>query len=138
MLFGHSWHIFDNETLQLVIVWLLDDIANKTDNNKTPDITAGTWFDYYRNLNKKTNFSGKDLIDKLEGIENEKHDSELDNKITTKEISSLKNNKASSFDSILNEMLKYSQSYILKCLHKLFNSVLTTGIFPKSWAKGII
>jgi hypothetical protein len=78
------------------------------------------------------------LIDKLEGIENEKHDSELDNKITTKEISSLKNNKASSFDSILNEMLKYSQSYILKCLHKLFNSVLTTGIFPKSWAKGII
>jgi hypothetical protein len=50
---------------------LLDDIANKTDNNKTPDITAGTWFDYFSNLNKKTNFSGKDLIDKLEAIENE-------------------------------------------------------------------
>jgi hypothetical protein len=29
-------------------------------------------------------------------------------------------------------------TYILKCLHKLFNSVLTTGIFPKSWAKGVI
>ena len=81
-------------------------------------------------------------IDKLEAIENEKKYSELDNTITTKEISdaisSLQNNKASSFDSILNEMLKYSQSYILKCLHKLFNSVLTTGIFPTSWAKGII
>jgi hypothetical protein len=121
---------------------LLDDIANKTDNNKIPDITAGTWFDYFSNLNKKTNFSGKDLINYLEAIENEKNYSELDNKITTKEISdaisSLKNNKASSFDSILNEMLKYSQSYILKCLHKLFNSVLTIGIFPTSWAKGII
>ena len=78
---------------------LLDDIANKTDNNKTPDITAGTWFDYFSNLNKKTNFSGKDLIDKLEAIKNEKIYSELDNKINTKEISnaisSLKNNKAS-------------------------------------------
>ena len=54
----------------------------------------------------------------------------MDNTITTKEISdaisSLKNNKASSFDSILNEMLKYSQS-----------DILTTGIFPKSRAKGI-
>ena len=95
---------------------LIRDIANKTDNNKTPDSTAGTWFDYFSNLNKKTNFSGKDLINKLEAIENEKNYSELDNKITTKEISdaisSLKNNKASSFDSILNEMLKYNQSYI--------------------------
>ena len=65
----------------------------------------------------------------------------MDNTITTKEISdaisSLKNNKASSFDSILSEMLKYSQSDILKCLHKSFNPVLTTGIFPKSRAKGI-
>jgi hypothetical protein len=82
------------------------------------------------------------LIDKLEAIENEKNYSELDNKITTKEISDaisrLKNIKASSFDSILNEMLKYNQSYILKCLHKLLDSVLTTGIFPTSWAKGII
>ena len=63
---------------------LLDDIANKT-----PDITAGTWLDYSSNLNKKTNFSGKDLIDKLEAIENEKNYSELDNKITTKEITSV-------------------------------------------------
>jgi hypothetical protein len=56
------------------IYWsLLDDIANKTDNNKTPDITAGTWFDYFSNLNKKTNFSDKELIDKLEAIGNEKN-----------------------------------------------------------------
>ena len=56
------------------IYWsLLDDIANKTDNNKTPDITAGTWFDYFSNLNKKTHFSDKELIDKLEAIGNEKN-----------------------------------------------------------------
>ena len=52
---------------------LLDDIANKTDNIKTPDITAGTWFYYFSNQNKKTNFSDKELIDKLEAIENEKN-----------------------------------------------------------------
>jgi hypothetical protein len=45
--------------------------SNKTDNNKTPDITAGTWFDHFSNLIKKTNFSGKELIGKLEAIENE-------------------------------------------------------------------
>jgi hypothetical protein len=48
-------------------------------------------------------------IDKLEAIENEKKYSELDNTITTKEISdaisSLQNNKASSFDS---HMKRYS------------------------------
>ena len=67
---------------------------------------------------------------------------ELDNKITIKEISkaisSLKNNKAGGFDSVLNEMLKYGQCYLLNSFSKLFNAVLTTGNFPKSWAKGFI
>jgi hypothetical protein len=30
-------------------------------------------FDYFSNLHKKTNFSDKELIDKLEAIENEKN-----------------------------------------------------------------
>lgn len=67
---------------------------------------------------------------------------ELDNLITKTEIekaiSSLKNNKASGFDSILNEMIKSSQIYLISCYQKLFNSALTTGHFPKIWAKGYI
>jgi hypothetical protein len=67
---------------------------------------------------------------------------ELHNLITKTEIekaiSSHKNNKASGFDSILNEIIKSSQIYLISCYQKLFNSVLTTGHFPKIWAKGYI
>ena len=67
---------------------------------------------------------------------------ELHNLITKTEIekaiSSHKNNKASGFDSILNEMIKSSQIYLISCYQKLFNSDLTTGHFPKIWAKGYI
>jgi hypothetical protein len=50
----------------------------------------------------------------------------------------LKNNKASSFDQILNEMLKFGHTYIIDPLCKLFNNILSTGKFPVVWAKGII
>jgi hypothetical protein len=48
-------------------------------------------------------------------------------------IASLKNNKASSFDQILNEMLKFGQTYIIDPLCKLFNNILSTGKFPVVW-----
>jgi hypothetical protein len=35
-------------------------------------------------------------------------------------------------------MLKSSQTFIIEILHKLFNSILSNGSFPKIWAKGII
>ena len=50
----------------------------------------------------------------------------------------MKNNKASSFDQILNEMLKFGQTYIIDPLYKLFNNILSTGKFPVVWAKEII
>ena len=50
----------------------------------------------------------------------------------------LKNNKASCFDSMLNEMLKNSQSFILQSLYKLVNLILSTGKFPQKWIMAII
>lgn len=81
-------------------------------------------------------------MNKLKNVEKTKIYSELDNVISIKEISdaisTLKNNKASSFDLILNEMLKYGQSSIIKGLHKLFNLILSMGKFPLIWTNGII
>ena len=78
----------------------------------------------------------------MKELEQNKVYTELDNIITVKEISdaigSLKNNKSSSFNSILNEMLKSGQTFIIEILHKLFNSVLGNESFPKIWTKGII
>jgi hypothetical protein len=66
------------------------------------------------------------LIYYLKDLENVKIFTELDTRISNKEIinaiASLKNNKASSFDQILNEMLKFGQTYIIDPLCKLFNN----------------
>jgi nucleoside-triphosphatase THEP1 len=76
----------------------------------------------------------------LKVLEQNKVYTELDNIISVKEISdaigSLENNKSRSFDSILNEMLKSSQTFIIEILHKLFNSILSNGSFPKNMGKG--
>lgn len=53
-------------------------------------------------------------------------------------ISRLKNNKSSGLDNIKNEMLKSGTSVLLPCLHKLFNLVFSSGIYPSSWAIGYI
>ena len=117
-------------------------ISNKDTSSVDSDIQPNQWYDYFRDLNKKQGQSCPELLDKLVEMEHTKIFSELDHIITIKEISnaisSLKNNKASSFDLILNEMLKYGQNFILKGLHRLFNLILSTGNFPTRWAKGII
>ena len=88
------------------------------------------------------NAPNSDIKKDLKRLEEEQFFSELDFKITDKEIIegifSLKNKKSSGMDMILNEMLKSSQSYLLKSFNKTFNFVLSTSSFPSSWANGFI
>ena len=35
-------------------------------------------------------------------------------------------------------MIKIGQSFLIKCLSKIFNSVLSSGNYPRIWAKGFI
>ena len=111
--------------------------ADKPDNF---EISSDQWFDYFKDLNKKPIRYSLDIFNKLKELEQNKVYTELDNIITVKEISdaigSLENNKSSSFDSILNEMLKSGQTFIIEILHKLFNSILSNGSFPKNMGKG--
>ena len=53
-------------------------------------------------------------------------------------IKKLKNNKASSFDKINNEMLKVSAGILSDAVLTHFNAVLNFGIFPASWKSGIL
>ena len=88
------------------------------------------------------NAPNSDIKKDLKRLEEEQIFSELDFKITDKEIIegifSLKNKKSSGMDMILNEMLKSSQSFLLKSFNKTFNFVLSTSSFPSSWANGFI
>ena len=59
---------------------------------------------------------------------------ELDFPISAKEVTKatkkLKKGKSSGSDSILNEMLKYGNFVLQPCLVKLFNIILSSGIYP--------
>ena len=53
-------------------------------------------------------------------------------------ISSLKNNKAISFDRVSNEMLKTSKLAISKQLLFIFNSIMSATIYPTEWKQNIL
>ena len=68
--------------------------------------------------------------------------SNLDYTIIKKEVIAaskmLKNNKASAYDLLKNEMIKSALPFLSKPITKAFNMILNTGKFPKSWKNGII
>ena len=123
--------------------WSLLCNLDKSNDNQNNEISGEDWYAYFKELNTSSNETDMDFIlDKLKKVEVTKVFNELDFKISMKEISdaisSLKSKKSSSFDSILNEMLKYSQTSFLASFNKLFNTILTCGKFPKEWARGFI
>ena len=123
---------------------LLKELSNTDIQKCTSDLPTDDWFTYFKNLNKKriTVNSDNNHVEELYELEKEKIFTEIDNLISKLEIekciSSLKNWKASGFDSISNEMLKSSQLYLISSIPKVVNTVLSTGTFPKIWAKGCI
>ena len=80
----------------------------------------------------------------LEFIDNnsEKFESELGSPFTWSEflagVSSLPNNKATSFDRISNEILKASKLVIVRPALTLFNTILSSGIYPTQWKLDIL
>ena len=68
--------------------------------------------------------------------------SELDSRFTEQNIKSaiksLKNNKASSFDSVLNEMLKCGAPVLSKAFLTFFNKILDSNLYPQLWKMDIL
>ncbi len=109
-------------------------------------IEPGRWVSHFKRLVHNVNMN---LTDKQKNIErnllnhkNLKTFTELDFKITPKEIlkaiSTLKNRKSAGTDGILNEMIKATRDEILPSLIKLFNLIYSTGIFSEKWAESMI
>ncbi|MCG7891851.1 MAG: reverse transcriptase family protein [Candidatus Thiodiazotropha endolucinida] len=115
--------------------------------DKAEQINRREWFDHFYHLlntdSKKIDDQRKENVNsELRNYETLNGTCSLDYKITEKEIfdacKKLKNNKASSYDIIRNEMLKHAVPYICKPITQAFNSILNSGKFPKSWRDGII
>jgi hypothetical protein len=69
--------------------------------------------------------------------ENMIYKAESDSTITYKEIKKaifdLKKGKSAGPDRILNEVIKYTNPVMINSYMKIFNVILKTGIYPKSW-----
>ena len=109
------------------------------------NIPADEWVEYFKILN--TVPSGyesriKEIKSMLCSLEQHKTFSDLDYKVTENEVikalHTLKNGKSTGLDCVSNEMLKCSESILLPCFVKLFNSILCTGFYPKQWKTGYI
>ena len=100
----------------------------------TVDIPPQKWFEHFSSLLAK-NVDHKNQTLTESDISLVK--TELDNPFTKSELlnglKGLKNNKASSFDRISNEMLKVGGKIIFEPLLKLFNSVLSNSFYPSAW-----
>ena len=109
----------------------------------TSDISPQIWFNHFskllaKNGNLVSDFDHQTIIDS----EIDLFKTELDHPFTKTELlnglKGLKNNKASSFDQISNEMLKVGGNIIIEPLLKLFNSILTHSLYPSAWKQDIL
>ena len=109
----------------------------------TSNISPQDWFDHFSKLLAKNTNSGSNIDDlALPSLEIDSFKTELDHPFTRNELQEglkgLKNNKASSFDKISNEMLKVGGSLIIEPLIKLFNSILSQSKYPSAWKYDIL
>ena len=116
---------------------------DKDVSDDTSSISAQTWFSHFSELLAK-NVSSKLNSDRQEFVEAnlESFKTELDFPFTKTELlkglKGLKNNKASSFDQISNEMLKVSGVIVFEPLLKLFNTILNNTVYPSVWKYDIL
>ena len=109
----------------------------------TSSVPPQNWFDHFSKLLAKSVHSDSNTS-KKEFIDNnlESYKTELDLPFTKTELikglKGLKNNKASSFDQISNEMLKVGGNIIFEPLLKLFNGILNTSVYPSVWKYDIL
>ena len=116
-------------------------IINSGKKKNSPEIPIDILFDYFRNLNAKG-----DDIDDSDINQNNNRVRELNNiinaPITREEIEnaikSLKNNKSSGDDYILNEYIKHLFESISDVYVKLFNIIFDSGSIPEQWLYGNI
>ena len=109
----------------------------------TSDISPEEWFNHFSKLLAKTVDSDSDThYQSIIDSEIDLFRTELDHPFTKTELlkglKGLKNNKASSFDKISNEMLKIGGNIIFEPLLKLFNAILNHSLYPSTWKYDIL
>ena len=103
----------------------------------TSDISPHDWFSHFSKLLAKKVDNESDIdYQAIIDSQTDLFRTELDNPFNKSELlrglKGLKNNKASSFDQISNEMLKIGGNIIIETLLELFNTILTKSLYPSA------
>lgn len=126
---------------------IVEQITEKSvTNQEFPDTFVTKLHNHFEKLNTQTwddQDTNPQILLEIHNLESKKFpptslDDNIKNQEITEAINNLKNNKAAGLDRITNEMIKYGKDIILPLLAKLFNKILTTGIFPTQWTKGYV
>ena len=114
---------------------LINELQGKHYDQKKNCIWPSDWISHFQNLSTvKDKFKSRieDLEKKLETLEHSRVFNELDVPITEQKIvliiSQMKINKAPGIDNITNNMIKSSQTTLIKSYKKIFNACLVSGI----------
>ena len=126
---------------------LLKDAAN-THAHTPKGLSANTLAEYFKSINNPDSVffqSDEDILyfqQRFLDSEIQIMFLELDIEITRdeiiKSIRQLKNGKSGGPDKLLNEFFTHGQHVLLPCLHSLFNKLLISGNFPRTWSEGYI
>ena len=114
-------------------------ILSSSKNKNSDSIHINKFYEHFKELNDQNtsnvnNFNANDIMSD--------NNNEINFDFTLEEldflINKLKNNKASGFDNVINEFIKYSSRELRKTLVVLFNIILNSGIVPTAWCISLI
>ena len=116
---------------------------DKSTTDDTSGILPSTWHSHFSNLlAKKIDPIEKRNLEQLIKDSSGLIENELNDPFTAAELSvglkELKNNKASSFDRISNEMLKTSGKIVKNAFLHLFNNIRLSSFYPTLWKKDVL
>ena len=116
---------------------------DKATTDDTSGISPTMWFNHFSDLlAKQVDPVEKDNFEQLVKDNIDSIDNELNEPFTLQELlvglKGLKNNKASSFDRISNEMLKTGGRILKDVFLNLFNLIRSSSYYPTIWKKDIL
>ena len=137
-------HQSDPKQYMQLVKSLKDGSFDKCKPSDTAAISPDEWFEHFSTLLCKQS-SDKEADQKYEEYFQNNVDqlaSDLDQPFNKKDfveaIKRLKNNKATSFDLVSNEMLKNGFEPISQPILLVFNTILKFNLYPNEWKKDIL
>ena len=124
---------------------ILNIIPDNVTEKVLPPVPPAMWMKHFNNLHQSpsaNNHTNTNVLEKLTRLEESVMErNEFDFDISDKEIldstKKLKNKKSSYFDLMKNEIIKTRSKPLIEVYSKLFNHILSSGIFPNTLCKGL-